>query len=373
MIYLALSIAVIATLTSCIYDAGDEDLTSDSVTVQLTISTRGMTTYASSDGYEDGTGYENYVDIAHNNYRIYFFTNEAVDSDGHDTNTLLAEFTPTYLSSGNITSATYKLTGLTHEEAVEQLTNFKVLVAANWDSYPRVYVGTTTIDDICSATTYSAMVSDGIALMPSERDYIPLFGIREFSNVSWAEEGVTALDGTITLLRAMAKVEVICEEGAHDIDNVEIVRYNSTGYCAPAGVYQLSDYDHDQTYADDYVQTPHLYNNSNDNLVKRQAFYLDDTTWTIYLPEYDNSGDDFSYINVTIEGIDHPIYFGEYDDNGQCTAYTGDDTTGRVDILRNNLYRFYLTIRDREIQVEVKTWENVYDNEFSFEMDAQQN
>ncbi|MCD8208191.1 MAG: hypothetical protein LUD72_09675, partial [Bacteroidales bacterium] len=120
-------------------------------------------------------------------------------------------------------------------------------------------------------------------------------------------------------------------------------------------------------------------------------------TWRAYVPEYDNTlnaslprepaqtaqgvtnyngreywynnYDDYCYISMKLRGVDEEfiIYFADYDDDGTTTAYDeGGDTSKRLDILRNNIYRFYVQQSNGSLAVTVDKWENEYDNSYDF-------
>ncbi len=317
------------------------------------------------DGYEEGVEYENDIDFSGSDYKIYFFTNAATDTKG---GTLIAEFTPEEISTdgSGSTYTTYTLKGKV-PTALIGVKAFKVVMLANWGSENyllEVTVGKTTIDDLCEGT-FSATAKFTIG----ENNLIPFYGVQEYSGIEIREGVTTTLTTTpVRLLRAVAKVEVIltAESDVVGFDAVSIVNYNSTGYCAPWQVYKAEDYDTDYANWETDFTSLHLVNGANDTGSKTQPFTqisgATQDTRRIYLPEYDNSGNDYSYISLTVDGEPYEIYFAEYTDG------VTDNTTlsNRYDIKRNNLYRFYVTLKDRELRVYVETWDEVFDNEWSF-------
>ncbi len=359
------------------------------VSVEMTI----QTLSSPDDGYVDGSYYENYIDIVNGDYRIYFFTYDPETETGAGeglNSTLIAEFAPTDIFSTDTgVYATYYASGEV-EASVTEYSDFKVVMLANWGIYPEVEIGTTTIDDICNAETFSAFVDDTgtspAAAMPSSSLHIPFYGVHEYSGVEWKSGFRTNLDGVITLLRAVAKVEVIfvndedSEEEYAGFSEVSLHRYNSVGYCAPASVYLQSDYDHNYTWGEDFVNGLHLVGNGNDSdntttdksflFQKVQERVWDETTnratqyetWVAYLPEYDNMGEDFSYMTVT-SGSEYTVYFAEY------TSGTTDntDTSSRWNIYRNYLYRFNVSMSRLpfEVNLTILPWvERTDDIEF---------
>ncbi|MCD8206344.1 MAG: hypothetical protein LUD72_00235 [Bacteroidales bacterium] len=150
-------------------------------------------------------------------------------------------------------------------------------------------------------------------------------------------------------------MEVVLSEdsGIDGFDSVSIVRYNESGYCAPKGVYLRGDYDHGYDWDEDFTDEIHLVGGKNADGGTVPFNHLSGTdtdTWIIYLPEYDNTSDsdDYSFIRVTLDGIDHEIYFSNYTDGS--TSSTAD-----YDIYRNHLYRFVTDLED--VVAEVESWE----------------
>ncbi len=365
--------AALAALPSCVYEHYDAPPLSDgSVTVELTIRTRSAT--SDTHVYEAGTEWENYINISGGDYRVYFFTNDRNDAsatDDSERNTLIAEFIPREMTAVEGSTYTqYTLSGKVGDDIAAH-SDFKVVVLANWGRYPTVTAGTTTIDALVEGdnTTFSAETFfNGV-----DADHlIPFYGVREYSGVEWKKGWRTTLIGDISLLRAIAKVEVVMSEDSDidSFDDVSVVRYNSEGYCAPKGVYLRADYDHDYIWDEDFTDGVHLVGgrNSADGgsaPLSHQPVSGPDV-WTIHLPEYDNTGSDWSYIQVTVDGIDYEIHFANYSDGE--TSSNAD-----YDILRNCLYRFYVTVCAEEkevtltVRVHVDKWEACFDNEYTFD------
>ncbi len=339
------------------------------------------------DGYEAGIEYENDIDFNGGDYKIYFFTYESGDEKG---GTLIAEFEPTDITpavGADVTS--YTLTGDV-PDALSDVSDFRVVVLANWESYPSVTPGITTIDDLCegTGTTYSASSKFTI----DENNLIPFYGVQEYTDITFAAGTTTTLSTPVSLLRAVAKVEVILESTDITFSDVNINNYNSTGYCAPAGVYTADGYNtdygiqpSDDEWPNVFVKELHLVNNSNDTGTKTQNFtkVTDATqeTWRIYLPEYSNMSTDYSYITVTIDGEEYKIYFAEYTD-GKTTAYSEEEETDmpdRYNIKRNNLYRFYVSklVDEEEVSIIIRVWaekwEELFDNTYVFGDDEDEN
>ncbi len=341
------------TAASCSDDeAGDEgySVPADKVAVELTIRMKVSTLANEAD--EEGSTWENYIDMHGNDYRIYFFNSTASTAAN---NTLIAELEPTsvYSNTSGANYVTYTVRGEL-DGSFTEIEDFKVVVAANWGTYPETTPNTTTMQALCEAGTYSALVEDldsegnGTAALPSSSRHIPFYGVQDYEGVTWELGHTTSLTNGITMVRAMAKVEVVVQDDERTLSGVTLNRYNAEGYCAPLAYSNTST----ATYA------LHLLNGTNDSdektlaFVKTQERATDDSgtqyeTWTAYVPEYDNSGTDFCTITATFSDSDSDaepttIYFGQYTD-GTCDAYeTGGNANDRFNIERNYCYRFTL-------------------------------
>lgn len=328
-----------------------------------------------AEGYEDGSADENSIDIARGNYRIYFFDTE---------NRFIARFDPAgFFADDGGDYRQYSVMGKVPDALVEH-SSFKMVVIANWPKYPEdadveeaPKEGVTTIADICNAkwATYDCLTDDSktqaAGLDPSSGKIMPFYGVREYSNVVFKTEALTTLDNPVTLLRAMAKVEVIIDTGNDiSVTYAKIVGYNKSGYCAPANVYSQSDYGQGSNWQTDYLSELHLIGGQNDEDATTRSLSLfrenrgDGSTaerWSAYLPEYRNigAGDEYACLELKFNfqaDSDNPyrIYFAEYGDNGKADN-SRDDL--RLDIERNNIYRFNVKVSPLLLLVSVEKWE----------------
>ncbi len=370
-------------LTGCYsetYDVEEVSGESGKTQVVLTFATPNTSSTRSAeedpDGYEAGIEWEDYIDISGGDYKIYFFSYSSGDTKG---GRLIAEFKTTEITQSSTGSTTtYTMIGDLPSELLN-VSDFRVVMLANWGGwYPSVTVGATTIDDLCEGdnTTFNAFKKFAI----DQDNLIPFYGVQEYSGVTFAPGETTKLSTPVGLLRAVAKVEVVLSEESDvdGFDNVEIVNYNSQGYNAPWGVYTAEDYNadysirpEDDEWQDVFAKDLHLVGGENDSDGKTQTFTQiggGQDTWRIYVPEYDNMGDDHSYITVRFEDETYDIYFAEYIDGETDNS----DTSNRYNLKRNNLYRFYVTVFKEEhfyeitIRVWVDKWENLFENEYTF-------
>lgn len=337
-----------------------------------------VSTRSYGNDYEEGNTYENYVDVPNGNYRIYFF----------DTNDkFIARFEPHgFVATEGSDYSQYRVLGKA-PEALLGYDEFKVVVLANWPQYGDgdMKAKTTTISDICEAdwSQFNLSAENNNTGQPM---LMPFYGVHTYSGISFKPNEATILRKPVSLLRALAKVEVILEADASYGDellfsSLKINRYNAKGYCAPKGVYLQDDYDHDGVWDDDYVHTLHLVNDVNEsedkNLeLKRVSTWSEGTKacekWVAYLPEYRNKGvgDGYSSIKAKFrfqwdDDTPHTIYFAKYDKKGK-TDNSDDDR--RLNIERNNIYRFYVRCAsyDFNLLLTVCDWEGLYENKFEY-------
>lgn len=372
------------TLASCSREAAEDPDVPSGREATLNIGFK-IPTRAAAEGYEDGETDENYIDIAGGNYRIYFF-----DTD----NKFIAGFAPSgFISADGSDYRQYNVLGKA-PDALVKYNSFKMVVLANWPKYPEVNTtltaGETDIADICDAdwAQYDCL-TDGnetnptsVALDPDTGRIMPFYGVREYNDVTFKPGVATILSEPVTLLRAMAKVEVILQTDDYfdlSFSSLKINRYNAKGYCAPKDVFHQDSYDHNGNWESDYApQGVHLVGDQNNSEAKelslRRVRRWDEggkryEKWTAYLPEYQNTGagDAYSSIkakfNIQLADDDpYTIYFAEYDG-----GKTDNSDANRLNIERNNIYRFTVTVRDRRLMVNVQEWKYAYDNNYTFD------
>lgn len=320
--------------------------------------------------YEAGVDFENYIDLSARGLRIYIF-------DAQD------RFVTRLVPLGDITTDNsggkerYTVSGVLPDD-FPITSSFKVAVLANWPVYTDdLIAGVSTIDDLCNAGW--AMFDRLTDFSLSADNNIPFFGIHEYTYVTLKPGETTLLQGDVSLLRAMAKVEVVLDNEAVTFSDVVLRGVNSRGYCAPAGVYSQNDYDHNGQWSQDYVKTLHLLDDTNDAGQGTEVIPLhckhrrngsQKETWVCYVPEYRNTDNAngtanyrshlellFDYQGET--DVPSNVYFVDYKDG---KPVEGSD----FDIHRNNCYRFTVSLGKSGLIIQVKKWENTYDNGFIF-------
>ena len=344
-----LLVAMLA-LSSCIMDDGSGDVAPDTdagvqVGLHISLGTPAGAAKVPAGNYDDATAtaYENFIDIENGGYRVLFF-----DMD----NRYLATFEPqkfTALGSDRLTSKTYEVTG---KVDADMPSNFKVVVLANWPSYPQNLVrGVTTVADICSADNARFSYHSIYQLSPSE--LIPMYGIKECKNVTLRDKIIVPL-GTVHLLRAMAKVEVLGTEGPWTIEEVKLHNYNGFGYCAPADVFNEADYVR-YDYALDFNTNIHIPTGA----FMQSALSLGEVAsghFVIYVPEYQNTLNGIGIGNKATLGI----RFKERIDKEYAVDFkyyqspSADVTEGTpFDIRRNYDYRFVIHKVGEEAELQL--------------------
>lgn len=321
------------------------------------------------DGFEKGSTYENYIDVEGDNYRIYFF-----DSN----NRFIARFLPSdVVAVKGMNYVHYTVQGEV-PEGMAIYRDFKVVMLANWPNYKDddLEAGVTTIKELCNAD-WAQFSWPGIQQLGPD-NLIPFYGVHEYKDVAFEMGKLTMLPEPVTLLRALAKVEVVLEYDTETLEIPEkpttyICGFNDKGYCAPSDVYSQNDYGQGTDWENDYLDGLHLIGGKNQNgATNNRAEFLRTSkkagkvVWVIYLTEYQNKGveKEYSYVEIDLGDEEkYKIYFAEYKD-----GVTDNADAKRLDIMRNNLYRFKVRLKlvDGRIEAEVSDWDNEYDNDFNF-------
>ena len=319
----------------------DESAASVQVSFTLTTASGNASTRVGTD--EQGTGYENYIDITNNNFRFLLFDTED--------DTFVYSFTPQSVTPAGASgeyAQTYKVEGEMPEEYADF--NYKVVVLANWPTYPSENDLTgKTIQEICLAYTYNYTDS----FVPSESQLIPFYGVATISTT--LRPDISTNLGTIDLLRALCKVEVKCSADGFTLKEVKLNKYSTKGMCAPLKVYNNTKEDWEKN---EQIHLPQ------DNTVGASLSLSNpDGTFIAYVPEYNNAALKDSYLEVTLTDANNKevtlkspnIYFKNYTDG---SPVEGSD----YDLIRNHWYQFDITkVDDGELKLEYRVllWDKV--------------
>ena len=325
-------------------------------------------------GSDNGLLYERYVDIANDNYRIYFFS--ATD------NTFIARFTTQDIVVENVSNyLNYNFNGIVPDALIDDsnpdalcLKPFKIVVLANSTQAYRddlLTPGVTTIDDLRNADWTQFEGLTNVQLSPNDNRLIPFFGVHEYASVPVADRKVVKYSDPVYLIRAMAKIEIRLDADDATLSSCTIVRRNTMGYCIPNAVSTHTDYGTDALF----INYPLLFHPStsysagNLNMIManaRSGSTLE--SWIGYVPEFQNIGDTskdcylilkFNYTDPSDDS--NRIYFTEYNDDGITP-----DFSKPLSLYRNCHYRFTVSIVKGKIKIVVNDWDYAFDLPFEF-------
>ena len=297
--------------------------------------------------YEKGSGLENTIGFDKNDFRCYLFgtdnklvcTMEAVSIAEIDTKHELR----------------FRLEG-TEEVKGALTTGCRFVFLANWDGYPEPVPGTTTIEELCTASQ-SLFDFSQVKSQLSNDNLIPMYGVKEFeTGVQDFKDGKTFSDiGILHLLRAYAKVDVNVTfedfEDVTEVTSVSLTHSNGKGYKAPKNVTKQEDYVKDSWFKD---YTPVNIPEDARDMGELQLTKDEQTGhYVAYVPEYKNvEADNQSRIKIcfTIGETDNVVeacgYVDfKYSENLPEGVEPGQD----FDIARDNWYKFDVTAKGRDI------------------------
>ena len=353
-----------------------------SLRIQMMVPNAGIGTRASDHKEEPGSVAENFIDI--NDLRILIY-------DGED-GSLAMEIDQAKLEEGHVPSDTYtsyfiKVGPIDPDWIPNKLESFRIMVLANWNSfdssagdtrYP--FSGT----NIGAESPYSIYKNDRdfnfrmpqssneSAWLPfmaeSGGRYIPMFGISEIlsiknSSSAASSDGPTIDAGRISMLRSIAKVEIIDESG-DAITSVALSKSNQYGRFIPDITGENSQWE-DQ-WGDGTVQivTPSLPANPlslSDLKFVQGPDWENKKTFVAYIPEMDLSAGRPSFNMVSGQKQLSPAPFDNYDESGKVVT---DENAHLQAVLRNHIYRYKVTVRDDAslaLTLHVLPWDMEYD------------
>lgn len=277
--------------------------------------------YKTSEKYETGTGYENYIGIADNDFRFLLFDNDGKFVETMETLYIVPVGEDKYSSDYTVLCTLTKKPGA----------RFRIVALANWGSYPQdanLTAGVTTIHDVCEDAEMNNTYNYSAPFTPSAETPIPMYGVKTCTMPLNTDRYIDI--GDLYLLRALAKEEVICKETPYlELHSVQLTGYNPNGYCAPLGMYDNTG----------YVSAPHIPAYTGSNVTTPLEFQVseDKSKAWIYIPEYLNkeAGTPCRLSVTFTDNTDkqYTVDFCQYDSGGNPTG-------NRLDILRNVCYRF---------------------------------
>lgn len=315
----------------------------------------GMTRATPTDGeYDKGSGLENFIDFPKKDFRCYLFGMDNVFVSTLD-----------IVSIQDFGEKIYSIRlRLPDTEMVKNaLTNgCRFVFLANWGSYDEPIPGTTTIADLCTASSAQFEFSQQKTVLSAD-NLIPMYGVKEFeSGVQDFKDGKDISDiGTVHLLRAFAKVDVNIkfEDFAEEpvVTSVSLTRSNDKGFKAPKDVTEEGQYVHGSWHKD-YTHV-HIPDDAGD--IEDLMLTKDETGHYIaYVPEYRNVNGQkepldsrsrikigFTIGNVTVGGLHVEQEFDfRYSDENPPEGVTAGQ---HFDIARNNWYKFNITAKGKDM------------------------
>lgn len=313
------------------------------------------------ESYEAGIGYENYIDIDNNDFRVLFF---------NDNDKYIGTFTEMNISKTEGTNGLlkYEIEGKVRQSLISGNNPFlKAVLLANWKTYPDVSTESsagaddaTSLSDLAQASSYGFSATTDIQI--DARHLIPMIGILTEADIfaNPTNSGHYNL-GEMRMLRAYAKIEVQQSDAStHNISEVFMTKVNTRGYKFPLGITKEDQYNPqmDEAGGIRFTTTPSIpastQNVTDIKFVKTTA--EGKNNWVIYVPEFQNilsdgTPDDSnrSKIGIKFEGIDDQSYYVDfryYD--------TPDSKEGKhFDILRNNWYVYKVGMKEKELTATV--------------------
>lgn len=226
---------------------------------------------------------------------------------------------------------------------------YKIMVFANC---PDIDEGT-DVGNLAYTYTYK-----GESTAPA----IPMWGVTT-AELTLAPGERQTLAGGIDLLRAVAKVEVLLQDNddtkGFSLKGVTLSTANTQGYCLPLDYDKVTETAALHREEATNITTFHPYTGGTPQ--KDLAFINNNGTYTLYLPEYDNTGNGITPATLSVTVADendqqdtYPLAFKPYTD--------GRPTGEAYDIVRNHLYRYTITKIDNgqlTVQHRVMPWDKV--------------
>lgn len=285
---------------------------------------------------EDGTEWENHINITGGDYLFYLF----------DANGVFREilFVKDIASSDNNTF-------IVQAEAREIYRDFTIVALANWrnggwdmlasgNAYPVLTAGASTIDKIWTGTA-GLRVYDASSrtFTPSATSLIPMYGARTYNleDSDFTTEEISL--GTIYLIRSLAKVDVYVDSTSGiTLNSVQLNCYSNCFHCAPVGMTAMDDeWDHatDDTMNTNLVQVS--FSPSSLDFVK-----IGTNLYRLYIPEYPNKRTDVERASISVSMTQDKVT------TGGTILFEGKSSTSStsktaLNILRNSYYKFCIT------------------------------
>ncbi|MDE6772528.1 MAG: hypothetical protein K2J49_07990 [Muribaculaceae bacterium] len=311
----------------------------------------------SAGDYQPGSIYENMIDFEGKDFMVLFF-----DKDDN----YIGSFTDTEIKTSDDNRKRTFIEGSVSSTLLDGCDYMlKVLLLANWGSYPAAGVGLTTITDIADLSAFDFETSDNDGeghgdLIVDETHHIPMFGIIDTKTLEF-DSDMTADLGAMHMLRAFAKIEVEADtenSSVKTLDKVFMNKVNRRGFMFPPGVTCESDYRKDN-FNDDYTSSPAIpANTTTDSDIP--FVKTDNGKWVIYVPEFANiignetlDEEDRARIGVRFSGIDHTFWIDFKYYETPPSYVTSLKKGDHFNIMRNNWYHYVVSKHPDSIEVKL--------------------
>ena len=283
---------------------------------------------------EIGTGFENR--ILPESLRVAIYTTD---------NTLIGEVEELIYWPINEDGSRYQFKGIVPKALLNDATALPAGTAPNYKFM--VYANCAEGDNLTMTYSYDDL--------DMKTGAIPMWGVKQANISNLLNNRVQEL-GVISLLRAVAKVEVIVDEALTDctINNTSINYHNRMGYSLPTGWESATSTEAlDRNGVFRGYRSLHASPHNFIEVEEGRKFIL-------YIPEYDNTlfADYEAKVSVNVTYNSSVLNFP---DALQFRSYTGGRPTGEANnIVRNTIYRFRITqvnTGDLVLNYEVEDWE----------------
>lgn len=310
---------------------------------------------------ENGTEWENYVDIAGNDYLFYLFDDKGIFQETLSVWEISTEDNITYNIIADVRNV---------------YTDFTIVALLNWRtdawdmlsdsfSYPVLDKGVSSIEEIWTdAAGVRVYDNDSRTFAPSETNHIPMYGARTYSLSSSSLSNNRIDLETLYLIRSVAKVDVyVSGSSGLTLNSVQLNCFSNYFHCAPVGMTAMDD---QWSQATDETMNLTMESFSPSILDFNK---IDDNVFRLYIPEYPNKreGLDASTISVSMTTKDGSLQGATIYFKGKENASSTEETT--LNILRNNYYKFCitgLTEYETDIIIDVVPFDNI-SNDLIFE------
>ncbi|MCF0166918.1 MAG: hypothetical protein HUJ89_07190 [Bacteroidales bacterium] len=232
---------------------------------------------------------------------------------------------------------------------VEQLAaGFKLVVLSNipdtdWDNFKAKLDEDYTVRELCADLAYNFT-----RFASPTQVCIPMYGVLNVAKDTKFVHNIATYVGQIDMLRAMSKIELVCESEDDEITDAYIVNgYNAKGKACPIDIFDEVEKSgskwSEKTLATHTLNIPDQTPATADLQFYRSE--ADGTVWVCYVPEFDIVGaEEDKRPEISVKGIfsgedeaEYTVRFCEYDEDGLVP-----ETPSYFNLVRNYHYRYNL-------------------------------